>query len=84
VDLQKIEKKLLLRLKGLGLLLLVFSLIAFVYSFFPQEEEELLSELSEEPPPLNIYFVASTFALVGGICIILAWRKKNAIKDIDR
>lgn len=84
MDSTEIERKLIPRLKALGVILVVFSFIAFTYSFFPQEEEEILSELAEEPPPINMYLVAVTFATIGGICIALAWRKKNAIEDIDR
>jgi len=87
IDRSQIEKKLIPRLKVLGIMLLFFSLIAFSYSFFPSSSEDIAeNELSldfAEPPPMNMYLVAAAFCSVGATCITIAWRKKNAFKDSD-
>lgn len=89
MDLFQIEKKMIPRLKVVGMILLLFSLIAFSYSFFPQEtENEMVSEESllpevYDPPPMNMYIVAFVFCSVGTTCMTIAWRKKNAFKTSD-
>lgn len=87
LDNQTIEHLLIPRLKVMGFILVTFSLIAFTCALIPQEEEleqEILTELSEEPPLLNMFLVSGTLAMVGTACVFIAWRKRNAIKNIDR
>jgi hypothetical protein len=79
VDKKQIEHQLIGRLKILGWMLLGFSLVAFVYSFFPEAEEteeELVAEFSE-PPPLNMIVVTVALASVGAGCVAIAWKKKT-------
>lgn len=82
------ERKLVPRLKYLGFVLILFSAIAFGWSFIPENastesiEEELLADL-EEIKPLNPYFVAAVLAAVGTLCVITSWRKKNAFASQD-
>lgn len=87
IDKVQIEKKLIPRLKVLGIVLLFFSLIAISYSFFPNNPENPLEdEISldfTDPPPMNMYLVAAAFCSVGATCITIAWRKKNAFKESD-
>jgi hypothetical protein len=84
IDHQQIEKQLISRLRKLGFILLVFSVVAFGASFIPEAEEELaintedISPDFEEPPPLNMYLIAIIFASVGGTCLTIAWKKKNS------
>ena len=72
----------------MGMILIAFSLIAFVSSFFPEtiyeEEEEILNELQQAPPPINLYLVTIALGVVGATCITIAWRKKNAFENSDR
>lgn len=87
---QEIEKKLLPRLKFMGLILLLFSLITVAYSFIPLQEEleleeALVSEIEEASlAPLNPYTIAIAFGIVGTACITIAWRKKSAEANTDR
>jgi len=83
------EQKLIPRLKVLGFILMFFSLIAFSYSFVPNDpleevvvDEELMAAFGK-PPPMNMYVVAAVFCSVGATCITIAWRKKNAFKTSD-
>lgn len=85
---EEIEKKLVPRLKYLGYILIVFSLIALGYHIFSEpaedrllNEEEMLSELTD-PPLINMMLVAGAFGAVGAGCITIAWRKNAA--NIDR
>lgn len=90
MDKLKIERILAPRLKIMGMILIVFALIAFAYSFFPEMEEEedlLLSELAEEPPLINMYIVTAALGLAGAACIVFGLRKQkelNAVEDTDR
>lgn len=90
MDRLQIEQKLLPRLKAIGIILIFFSLITIAYSFISfdfveqeiEAEEEILTAFGQ-PPPLNPYFVATIFGLVGISCMIIVWRKKNAFKASD-
>lgn len=68
----------------MGYLLFVFSLIAFVWDYFPTAEnelDELILEIEEAPPPMNLYLVSSAFALVGSSCFLIYWKKKRSFSD---
>lgn len=89
MDRLQIEQKLIPRLKILGIILLVFSVIALAYSFVPNDpveevaaDEELLTAFGQ-PPPMNMYLVAAVLGSVGATCITIAWRKKNGFKTPD-
>lgn len=63
----------------MGFLLILFAVIAFVWDMFPSAEDELdqiLLELEETPPPMNMYVVSSSFAIVGMACFFIYWKKK--------
>jgi hypothetical protein len=93
VETEEIKRKLVGRLKVLGIILLVFSVMAFSYSLLPDAgeeavilEEELLEEL-EQPPPLNMILVSVSFALVGILCVVFSFRKQRELevaKEPDR
>ncbi len=68
----------------MGYILFVFSAIAIIWDFFPTAEnelDELLLEIEEAPPPMNLYLVSSTFAVVGSSCFLIYWKKKRSFSD---
>lgn len=68
----------------MGCLLLAFAVITIIWDFFPAAEDELdqlILELEETPPPMNPYLVSSSFALVGGSCLFIYWKKKASLSD---
>ncbi len=68
----------------MGYLLFVFSAIALAWDFFPSTEnelDELLLEIEEAPPPMNLYLVSSSFAAVGAACFFIYWKKKRSFSD---
>ena len=74
----QIERKLVGRLKIMGMILLLISVGFFIYSFFVEEleaDQELLSEF-DEPPPLNMLMVSGVLSIVGSACVAIAWKRK--------
>ena len=64
----------------MGFLLIGFAVIAFVWDMFPAAEDEfeqILLELEEAPPPMNMYIVSSAFGVVGLSCLLIYWKKKT-------
>lgn len=88
---REIEKLLLPRLKLIGGILVVFSLIAFSYTFFVDQAEKLPQELIEHPKeldvglnidsspeskdPLNFFIVSAIFLAVGTTCFFISKKK---------
>ncbi len=63
----------------MGFLLILFAAVAFVWDMFPAAEDEfeqILLELEEAPPPMNMYVVSSSFAIVGLACLLITWKKR--------
>ena len=68
----------------MGFILLAFAVIAIVWDLIPSIEsefDELILELEEAPAPLNRYLVSSSFAIVGGFCFLIYWKKKNLLSS---
>ncbi len=84
MDPTQIELHLLPKLRFIGFILLGFSVIAFVFSFFPEQFDEaqlLIEEEITSPLSLNTYTISAAFAFVGSSCIWIAWRRKNGFKE---
>jgi len=79
-----VEQQMLVRLKVLGILLLLFSFISILYRLtyplFIEETKELETEIKlelEELPALNPWMVSTAFAVVGITCLFIVKKRKG-------
>ena len=77
------EKALISKLRFMGFLMFTFLALTFGYSLIPENpenkmlaEEDIAPEVAEIPP-LNPYLIMASFAIVGTLCFIIAWRKNK-------
>lgn len=83
MDPTQIDVQLISKLRIMGFILLAFSVVAFIFSFFPEQFDEaelLIEEELEAPLSLNTYTISAAFAFVGSGCMWIAWKRKNGFK----
>ena len=84
MDLKRIETTQLIRLKWIGLLLLVFSFLSLGAALLPITPEEEMTQEAFFPelyemPPMNLYGASAVFVLVGMSCLLIVWHKRRGL-----